>query len=213
MVYDLSHLTQNPDQKIYNAIQDDEALLLYALCRTVLVKNVVELGVDTGYSALNFSKAVGSNGQVIGFDTKEFKGIIPNFTFLHKNAGDVQVNDIPWVIDLVFFDTHDKQAQILFFEKMVLAKKITSDTILVVHDTNILPQNTHDINRLKLNSFFNIANRPELNKDNIIERNFTNWLIEYGWKPLHLHTRLEQHTSALPFRNGLSILTKKTILV
>ena len=35
MQYDLSHLTQNPDQMDAGPIQDDEALPLFAICRLI----------------------------------------------------------------------------------------------------------------------------------------------------------------------------------
>jgi hypothetical protein len=36
--YDLSHLTQSPDQRVQGPIQDDEALLLYALVKVMRLR-------------------------------------------------------------------------------------------------------------------------------------------------------------------------------
>ena len=61
MKYDLSHLIQNSDQMVLGPIQDDEALLLFALCKVMMIKNIIEIGVLDGYSTNNFIKAVGEN--------------------------------------------------------------------------------------------------------------------------------------------------------
>jgi predicted O-methyltransferase YrrM len=71
MNYNLSHLTQNTT-KVYGPIQDDEALLLYALIRTMGLKYIVEVGGLDGYSAKNFLRAINNEGKVITID--------PNFT-------------------------------------------------------------------------------------------------------------------------------------
>ena len=112
MNYDLSHLTQDHTQRVLGPIQDDEALLLFALCKSMIIKNVVEIGVQSGYSTLNFVKAVGEDGNVISFDVDFFNKKFPNFTFIHKNAANVEESDIPWEIDLVFFDSHDEMAHL-----------------------------------------------------------------------------------------------------
>ena len=44
MRYELSHLVQEPSQAIFRPIQDDEALLLFALCRVTCARaEVVEV--------------------------------------------------------------------------------------------------------------------------------------------------------------------------
>jgi predicted O-methyltransferase YrrM len=62
--YDLSHLTQPQKQNVVGPIQDDEALFLYSLIRTMRLKRILEIGGDVGYSATNFLKAIGGNGIV-----------------------------------------------------------------------------------------------------------------------------------------------------
>jgi predicted O-methyltransferase YrrM len=57
--YDLSHLTQPSHQNVSGPIQDDEALLLFALIRVMCMRRVLEVGGLFGYSATNFIQAVG----------------------------------------------------------------------------------------------------------------------------------------------------------
>ncbi len=68
--YDLSHLTQRPNQAVSGPIQDDEALFLFALIRVMLVRRVLEIGGLSGYSATNFTKAVGPLGVVYTIDIR-----------------------------------------------------------------------------------------------------------------------------------------------
>ena len=74
--YNLEHLIQTKEQKVIGPIQDDEALLLFALIKTCLIKNVIEIGGLNGYSANNFLEAVGDNGSVITIDIN----LVPKYT-------------------------------------------------------------------------------------------------------------------------------------
>lgn len=225
MNYDLSHL-QQPNQNVIGIIQDDEALLLFALCKTMLIKNVVEVGTFVGYSARNFIKAVGEDGHIISIDTNHFSGRHPNFTFINKNVSKIEASEIPWVIDLIFFDCHDELAQITFVNKMINAGKIDDDTIIAVHDTNLHPDiNTNYVDLgwpsgpflgADTNAFTNSKHTPIKTKNGLIpqpdERVLVNKLIDYGWNPFHIHTKLNRHNKDLSFRNGLTLLSKKKYL-
>jgi predicted O-methyltransferase YrrM len=201
MEYDLSHLTQGPQQWVLGPIQDDEALLLFALCRSMIIKNVVEVGTQSGYSTKNFIKAVGDGGHVISVDPQPFGENYSNFTFIQKNIRDVEVTEIPWSIDLLFFDSHDESAQIAFFDKMQLADKINNDTVIAIHDTNLHPPGISSGITTEQGCIHQLA-----------ERNLVNKLIDSGWSPFHVHTKLERHNESLPFRHGLTLLNKKTHL-
>lgn len=199
--YSFSHLNQNPDQKIVGPIQDDEALLLFALCKSMIIKRVVEVGTLGGYSTKNFIEAVGKDGHVISVDKKSFAHKYDNFTFIHKNIQDVDSTEIPWLIDLIFFDSHNELAQLKFYDKMVSSRKINSDTIIAVHDTNLHPDGLS----IGVKTKDGWIHQPS-------ERNFVNKLIDYGWSAFHVHTKLERHNDSLPFRHGLTLLNKKKYL-
>lgn len=200
--YDLSHLIQPLNQDVLGPIQDDEALLLYALCKVMQIRTVVELGTQNGYSANNFLRAIlPHGGHIISIDVNDFPARAEGFTFIKKNVSGVSVEDIPWEIDLVFFDTHDGISQVRFYERMVEGNKITDNTILVIHDTGLHPIDIGGARKVGKG----YAHQP-------VERQFVNWLIDRGWMPLHTHTELDRHSEVLPYRHGLTILNKKKYL-
>ena len=201
MKYSLCHLTQGEDQKVIGPVQDDEALFLFALCKVMLIKNVVEIGVQNGYSAQNFLKAVGNEGSVIGIDINETAFRSDGFTFINSCAGAVSPEQIPWNIELLFFDSHSEYAQKKFFENMITAGKITDETIIALHDTGLHPAGV--IGGVKLGNGY--AHQP-------VERMLSNWLVSYGYSPFHAHTNISKHNDKLPFRHGLTILCKQKIL-
>jgi predicted O-methyltransferase YrrM len=54
----LIHLTQDVNQQVGGPIQDDEALMLFAVVRGCRFKRILEIGGLFGYSAKNFCEAV-----------------------------------------------------------------------------------------------------------------------------------------------------------
>ena len=201
MKYDLSHLIQNSDQMVLGPIQDDEALLLFALCKVMMIKNIIEIGVLDGYSTNNFIKAVGENGNVIGIDINDVQFKSKGFTFIKSCVSMVDPNQIPWNIDLIFFDSHAEEAQKIFYNNMVKGQKITDETIIAIHDTNLHPKG------------FNIGSPIEDGfAHQPAERSFSNWLISMGYTPFHMHTNVLKHNKELPFRHGLTLLSRKCFL-
>lgn len=193
--YDLTHLTQSDRQDVCGPIQDDEALFLYALIRTMRLKNVVEIGGLKGYSAANFSKAVGSNGQVITVDIHNVPRVAENHRVFVCDCAAI-AEDIG-KIDLVFFDAHNYDAQMKFFENMVNRGFITDKTILALHDTG-----TH------AKKYFGgyetdqgVVHQPD-------ERRMVNAFVDMGYHALCLHSDLASHTEDFPYRHGLTILSK-----
>ena len=68
MNYNLNHLTQSEDQSNPGPIQDDEALLFFALIRVTRIKRILEFGGVPGYSAKNFCEAIKNDGAVYTVD-------------------------------------------------------------------------------------------------------------------------------------------------
>ena len=77
--YNLSHLTQDSRQYVGGPIQDDEALVLYSIIKCMRIKTVLETGGDSGYSAKNFTEAVGPDGLVFCCDIKDSLG--PTYSY------------------------------------------------------------------------------------------------------------------------------------
>jgi hypothetical protein len=193
--YDLSHLSQSDRQDVCGPIQDDEALFLYALIRTMRLKNVVEIGGLNGYSAANFSKAVGSNGKVVTVDIKDVPRVAENHNVVVCDCATIstQIGSI----DLVFFDAHNYDSQMKFFNNMVDLGFITDKTILALHDTGTHPK-----------QYFGGYETDQGFVHQTDERRMVNVFVDLGYHALCLHTDLTSHTEEFPFRHGLTILSK-----
>lgn len=139
MNYDLSHLTQPDDQAVMGPIQDDEALLLYSICRVCCYSRVIEFGGLEGYSAMNFLKGMEpQNGVVYSVDHCEIGTMGDRHVHVHKDAGSVCAEDFEnKPVDLVFFDCHDYGQQMLALDNLRRSGVITVHTLLVLHDTGI----------------------------------------------------------------------------
>jgi len=203
--YDLSHLTQEENQYVRGSIQDDEALLLYALIRCCLIKRILESGAGVGYSAKNFLQATSKfeNSLVYSVDIsrssledpKRHRSIVKSIDLVEPD----DVDNLP--LDLIFFDSHRLNLEIKFFKKFYEKKIITDNTIICVHDTNLTPM-------------------PILEKSKKIDngwvfgtdRCLVNFFINAGYKIFNIHTDMKKHDSQLPFRNGLTLCQKNNIL-
>lgn len=215
MVYSLQHLTQNDDQSTPGPIQDDEALLLFALIRVTHIKRILELGSAYGYSARNFLAAVGQEGTVYSVDWGVEVQCQPediNHVVIIKNVAELTPEDLGNApIDLVFFDCHAYEAELCVFQTLRRASIITDKTILVLHDTNLWP--TKDAPNTTG------ADWPEISYEVEggwvfcpPERQLVNDLKEMGYDILNLGTERGVHGPHFPYRCGLSIARKFTPL-
>jgi len=209
MKYNLDHLIQPEEQNIPGPIQDDEALLLFALIRVTRIKRILEFGSFPGYSAKNFLSAL-QGGTVYSVDWG-VDGVTPRLADNHKvivkNTAEVTVEDLDnKPIDLVFFDCHAYEASLCAFQNLKRAGIITDKTIFAFHDTNLLPSE----NAL---GYPNIS--YEVQGGWVFcppERQLVNDFKEMGYDILNLGTAKEVHNKDLPYRCGLSIARKFTPL-
>lgn len=142
MTYDLDHLTQPPSQEVCGPIQDDEALLLFAVCRVCCAKRIAEFGGQSGYSARNFLAAVRGfpDAAVYTVDPAAVPQLGPEHRLVVKIARDVTSEDFDRrPLDLVFFDCHDYHQQLAAFHRLADSGIITRATMLALHDTGTHP--------------------------------------------------------------------------
>lgn len=206
VTYNLNHLTQAKDQSRPGSIQDDEALLFFALIRVTRIKRILEFGSYPGYSARNFCEAIGDEGAVYSADWG-VDGVTPNqgrhHKVIFKNTADVTPEDLDNLpIDLVFFDCHAYEASLCAFQNLRRAGIITDKTIFAFHDTNLLPS------ELAL-GYPNIS--YEVTDGWVFcppERQLVNNFKEMGYDILNLGTTKDVHGVHLPYRCGLSIARK-----
>lgn len=206
MNYNLHHLNQPEEQNLPGPIQDDEALLLFALIRVTRIKRILEFGSFPGYSAKNFLAALNGEGTVYSTDWG-IDGVTPKLADSHtvivKNAGDVTAEDLNnEPIDLIFFDCHAYEASLCAYQNLKRSGIITDKTILAFHDTNLLPSED-------ALGYPNIS--YEVEGGWVFcppERQLVNDFKAMGYDILNLGTTKEAHGKHLPYRCGLSIASK-----
>lgn len=197
--YSLNHLTQEESQQVMGPIQDDEALLLFSLIRTMRISNVLEVGGLGGYSALNFSRAVGATGKVVTIDLYPVVKVAENHHTIVCNCKNFDPDSIDLnEIGLVFFDAHDYDAQMTLYSNLVLKNKITQNTILALHDTN-----THD---QKYTPSSYRTDQGFVHQE--VERLMVNRFVDMGYHAFCAHTTPISEMGVLKYRHGLTILNK-----
>jgi hypothetical protein len=200
VVYNLSHLTQPSDQKVSGPIQDDEALLFFALVRVMRMRRVLEVGGLGGYSAKNFCEAVGSRGVVYSVDFEPMPKVAENLVVLTKDARDVTPADLDnQPVDLVFWDCHAYEAMLSLHHRLVRGGIITDRTLHAFHDTNLFPQPQSEGSAYEVEGGWRFC--PP-------ESQMCNDFKAMGYDVLHFGTRREDHGPDLPYRCGLSFAAK-----
>jgi hypothetical protein len=200
--FDLSHLVQPPTQAVLGPIQDDEALLLFALIRVMRLRTILEIGGLNGYSAVNFLKAVGPEGLVFTCDINPVPQRAANHQVLLKDARLLTERDLGGVaLDLVFFDCHDYAVQMEMYLALRRGGSITDRTVLALHDTNLHP-------RQYVSSAYPVEGEDAGFVHQPAERKMVNDFKRLGYDALCCHTRMDRHDETLPFRHGLTILKK-----
>lgn len=218
MKYDLSHLTQTTTH-LAGPIQDDEALLLYGLIRTMGLKYIVEIGGLEGYSAQNFLRAICGEGKVVTIDPsfKDRFGLLSNKNFccVKKQAQNVMPEElgIPR-IDLLFFDCHKMQSQMDFYHQCATHKLINNNTILVLHDTDIkvVYNDTENPDIVNVSNYHKTrGNTGFYHKSTALaERKMSNKFMAMGYAALHAHADFRDCPSYIEnVRHGLTILSKQ----
>ena len=127
-------------------IQDDEALLLYAVCRVCCYSRVIEFGGLGGYSALNFLKALEPRkGTVYSVDCSEMGIVGERHIHVHKEAAQVTAEDFGGLsVDLALFDCHDCVQQLTALQTLKAGGIIAPSTLLVFHDTGLHANREHE---------------------------------------------------------------------
>jgi predicted O-methyltransferase YrrM len=195
--YPLSHLVQPPQQDVWGPIQDDEALFLFAMIRTMCMKRILEIGGLQGYSATNFLVAAGEGARVYTVDLNPVRTVGPGHVTIQKNAALITPEDVESKpLDLVFFDCHVLSVQMTAFRTLRSAGLITDDTVLAWHDTNLHPQRYASHHHEHVPGGW--AHQPS-------ERQMVNEIRRLGYDVISLDTKAHMHGKHLPFRHGIAI--------
>jgi hypothetical protein len=199
VVYNLGHLSQEDRQEVSGPIQDDEALFMFALIRGMQIKNVLEIGGLNGYSAQNFLAAVGSDGTVFTCDINPVEKIDSNHIVLTKNGLDLEPSDLGQSkIELLFFDCHDYPVQMGILSNLQKHRMLADKVVLVLHDTNTHPYQSVPWAFETTDGFVH----------QVVEREMVNVLVADGWHAFSLHTDSKKPLTAIPYRHGVTVLTR-----
>jgi predicted O-methyltransferase YrrM len=212
--YDLSHLPFHGEEDAVGPVQRDEALLLFALTRSLRPQLIVEVGFLGGQSAFNFLRALTPGAQLYSFDiapaseaiARRAFGDFPNFVFQRVSQDEIGPEHIGGqAIDLLFLDaSHDFELNVRTFDR--LAPLVADDGVLVIHDTGAWRRQAfrpihHAVARERPElwaSFDDFEHQRE-------ERQFVNWLLEQRpeYAQVHLHsTNTVRHGMTLLQRNA-----------
>jgi predicted O-methyltransferase YrrM len=207
---DVHHLRFFKEEAACGPIQQEEALLFFALVRVLRPRVVVELGFHRGHSALNFLLALPPDGELHSYDVTESAAKIASrlfggaarFHYHHKSQESFTPEDVGGKeIDLVLFDAaHDLPLNVATFEK--LRACLAPGAVLAVHDTGTWRRACMRQEHLAW-----AAERPSgwLSAEEYVpwdeERRFVNWLRDTHpeLSQLHLH-------SDRTLRHGLTLM-------
>ena len=142
--YDLTHL-QCDNKPRLGPVQDDEALLLYALIRAVRPRTIVEFGTSNGFSAINWLHAIADDpdARVYSYDilpypvAQALEDSDPRFIFHGKSQADFEASDVEnRLVEVAFFDAgHLVEYSLRAFERLL--PSLTMNAIVAVHDTGL----------------------------------------------------------------------------
>jgi len=197
--YDLSHLTQSPDQNVWGPIQDDEALFLYSIVRCCRLNRILEIGGLSGYSAKNFLQALSfsNTGVLYTCDINPVPILADNHKVFIKNALDLTPEDLDnKPIDLIFFDCHDL-VQVEIYDRFVNNNMVNSKTIIVLHDTNLHYPPYHKWGTY-IPSEDGYIHQP-------VERHMVNMFKLSGYDIFSISTDRTKHSPDFPIRHGLTV--------
>lgn len=204
--YSLGHL-KHFGEYAAGPIQRDEALLLYALVKTVDPKTIVEFGFFKGHSAINFLKAISSDARLYSYDISDAsiqqasRIRDKRFQFIFKSQAEFEPSDIDnRLVDLAFFDaSHNFNLNLATFEKLRLV--LNEGALIVVHDTgawhgNLKGFKTPEGYFIGGSTSAGYIHRPD-------ERMFVNYIRETfsDFDQIHLH-------SISKIRHGLTVLQR-----
>ena len=202
LFYALRHIgLQGRGQHVTGPMQDDEALLLFALTRTAGVNRALELGGLGGFSARTLLEAVQCTRApaVYTIDISEVVSLGRFHRTIQKSAADVTVDDLGGApFDLMVLDCHHYPATKRFLMNVLKWDLLSPDGMLFLHDTG-----RHSTNN---------RTHPWIHQP--VERLLVMWLERYDcaskWQRLVVHDDFGRGATVL--RHGVTVLQRKVSL-
>lgn len=200
---DLGHLGhQGLAQRVIGPLQDDEALLLFALVRTTNVRRVLQVGgLDAGFSARNFLAALAhkDNATLYTLDVNPVASLGPRHVTLLADARDFtpdMVGRVP--LQLLMLDCHNYVVSRLLLERLLETEMLDADAFVALHDTGLHPPSARSVDTSWRGG---IIHQP-------VERLLALWLGgRADWQRISFHDNVRR-----PFRHGLTIMQRRVDL-
>lgn len=139
--HDLAHLGwQGRRQAVIGPMQDDEALLLFAVVRALGVRRILEVGGLNGFTATNFIAATRCHpgARVYTVDTQTVASVGKYHRVLQKSAADLVAKDINHTpVDLLLLDCHNFTASVRMLKRILSKRLLSANGIVALHDTGL----------------------------------------------------------------------------
>jgi predicted O-methyltransferase YrrM len=124
-------------------LQDDEALLLFALARVNGISRVLEMGGQDGFSARNFLEAVACTSRPAVYSI-DIDPAAPRVGLkhhpIHKWPGHLTAADLDWqTVDLILLDGHHYPATIEMLRRVLTQGLLAPEGLIALHDTGLHP--------------------------------------------------------------------------
>jgi len=231
--YDLAHIGwQGRKQDVVGPLQDDEALLLFALSRALGVNRVLEIGSLNGDSARNFLSAVRCTlrAKVISVDPSPTVPMLAeNHVVVRKDAASLSSADLDNLpVELLLLDCHDYQASQKVVRRILSQQLLSATGLIVLHDTGLHPaglnysgaphasigtkagrswQGAHGVDLQVPSHRLHVMHQP-------VERLLAQWIEKYdahgNWQRLAVHDDFAR--GAVSYRHGLTVMQRKQSL-
>jgi predicted O-methyltransferase YrrM len=203
--------TQGADQNVIGPMQDDEALMMYALVQTSHVERVLELGGFTGFSARTFLSGMvrKPHGRVYTVDLNPVPtvrvegGADHRHIAIQKDAAHLEPGDVENApLDLVLFDCHSFDATRATVRQLYRHQLLKPDTYFVLHDTGLHSRLMHS----GLMPFVTPHHGKLIHQP--VERLVADWLLseypEDHWQRVAMHDDARE-----PMRHGITIMQRR----
>lgn len=203
LFYALRHIgLQGRAQAVVGPMQDDEALLLFALTRAAGVNRALELGGLGGFSARTILEAVQCTRQpaVYTVDLALVPVLGRHHRVLQKGAEQVTAADLGGEpFGLLVLDCHHYPATKQLLKNVLRWRLLRRDGMLFLHDTGRHPAGGANSS--------GVIHQP-------VERLIAMWLERYdcaaSWQRLVVHD--DDGHGATPTRHGVTVLQRKVSL-
>ena len=208
-----------PVQNVGGPIQDDEAVMLFGMVRTMGITRILELGGKHGYSAQNFLQAMNCvNGNVSehAMYTVDYQGELKAFDDRHhlliKDAIRLTAEDVDNTpLGMVFLDCHSFYASLHVLKVLTSQNLLTKNALVAFHDTG-LHQHKAVWFQPAAPDAIGFITQPT-------ERILAQWLVWYdessNWQRISFHDDVRQLRLGAGqqwFRHGITILQRRADL-